>query len=53
LGGVRDLVSNHRWRLGLGADLTLYHQPPALNLVYGKSVKSYQVFLRLRSGEMK
>ncbi|MFN7947749.1 MAG: hypothetical protein U0Z53_20540 [Blastocatellia bacterium] len=53
LGGVRDLLANEKLKVGLGADVTFYHQPAALNPIYGRGVKSYQVFLRFRPGEMK
>jgi hypothetical protein len=50
LGGVRDLVQNQHWQLGLGADVTLYSKPAALDPVYGNSPVSFRVFLRLRPG---
>lgn len=34
-GGVRDLVQNHDWQVGLGADLTFYSKPALLNPFYG------------------
>jgi hypothetical protein len=49
-GGVRDLVQNHAWQLGLGADVTLYSKPSALDSVYGARPVSFQIFLRLRPG---
>ncbi len=49
-GGVRDLVQNHAWQLGLGADVTLYSKPAALNPAYGAYPVSFQIFLRLRPG---
>lgn len=49
-GGVRDLVQNHRWQLGLGADVTMYSKPPALDASYGNYPVSFQIFLRLRPG---
>lgn len=48
LGGVRDFISNKAWQLGLGADMTLYSKPAALNPVYGNRPVSFQVFLRMR-----
>jgi hypothetical protein len=50
LGGVRDLVQNEHWQLGLGADVTFYSKPAALDPVYGDSPVSFHVFLRLRPG---
>jgi hypothetical protein len=49
-GGVRDLVQNRRWQLGLGADVTFYSKPAVLDSVYGNSPVSFHVFLRLRPG---
>ncbi|HXZ32766.1 MAG TPA: hypothetical protein VEH30_10830 [Terriglobales bacterium] len=51
-GGVRDLVHNHTWQLGLGADVTLYSKPSVLNPLYGSDPVSFHVFLRLRPGLM-
>ncbi len=53
LGGVRDLLVTDWMRFGLGADLTFYHQPSALDPIYGRETKSWRVFLRFRPGEMK
>jgi len=49
-GGVRDLVQNRRWQLGLGADVTFYTKPAALNAIYGENPVSLHVFLRVRPG---
>ncbi|MGA8867680.1 MAG: hypothetical protein WB510_11960 [Candidatus Sulfotelmatobacter sp.] len=49
-GGERDLVQNHAWQLGLGADVTVYSKPVALNAAYGSYPVSFQIFLRLRPG---
>ena len=49
-GGVRDLVQNHAWQLGLGADVTFYSKPSVLNPVYGARPVSFQIFLRLHPG---
>jgi hypothetical protein len=49
-GGVRDLVQNHAWQLGLGADVTVYSKPAALDAAYGNYPVSYQIFLRVRPG---
>jgi len=53
VGGVRDLIANDKLRVGIGADVTFYHQPSVLDPIYGRGTKSYQVFLRFRPGEMK
>jgi hypothetical protein len=47
-GGVRDLVQNGVWQLGLGADVTVYSKPTALDAAYGNFPVSFQVFLRMR-----
>lgn len=49
-GGVRDLVQNRAWQLGLGADVTVYSKPAALDAAYGNCPVSFQVFLRMRPG---
>lgn len=49
-GGVRDLVQNHIAQIGLGADLTFYSKPAALNPLYGANPVSFRIFLRLRPG---
>ena len=45
-GGVRDLIHDHAWQLGLGADVTVYSKPAALNGAYGSDPVSFQIFLR-------
>jgi hypothetical protein len=50
-GGERDLVQNHAWQLGLGADVTCYSKPSALDAAYGNHPLSFQIFLRLRPGK--
>lgn len=47
-GGVRDLIQNRVWQLGLGADMTIYSKPAALNTAYGNFPVSFQIFLRMR-----
>jgi hypothetical protein len=49
-GGVRDLVQNHRWQLGLGADVTFYSKTSALDAAYGGRPVSFQIFLRAGPG---
>jgi hypothetical protein len=49
-GGVRDLLHNHTWQLGLGADVTFYSKPEVLNSAYGTDPVSFHVFLRVRPG---
>ncbi|HKU27446.1 MAG TPA: hypothetical protein VJQ54_18385 [Candidatus Sulfotelmatobacter sp.] len=51
VGGVRDLVQNRAWQLGLGADLTFYSKPSALDAAYGSNPVSFQIFLRMRPGK--
>jgi hypothetical protein len=50
LGGVRDLIQNRTWQLGLGADVTFYSKPVVLDPAYGVHPVSFQIFLRLRPG---
>jgi hypothetical protein len=47
-GGVRDFISNKAWQMGLGADVTFYSKPSALDAAYGKQPVSFQIFLRMR-----
>jgi len=49
-GGVRDLVQNSKWQLGLGADVTFYSKPSVLDASYGNNPISFQIFLRVRPG---
>jgi len=49
-GGVRDLIQNRAWQLGLGADVTFYLKPAVLDSSYGNNPVSFQIFLRMRPG---
>ncbi len=49
-GGVRDLMQNSTWQLGLGADVTFYSKPEILDASYGSNPFSFQIFLRVRPG---
>lgn len=49
-GGVRDLVQDSKWQVGLGADVTFYSKPSVLDSVYGSNPVSFHVFLRIRPG---
>jgi len=49
-GDERDLIQNRTWQLGLGADMTVYSKPAALDAAYGGYPVSFQVFLRVRPG---
>src|SRR5437868_2545700 len=49
-GGVRDFVHAANWQIGLGADVTFYSKPAALDPVYGDNPVSFHVFLRVRPG---
>jgi hypothetical protein len=51
-GGVRDLLHNEHWQLGLGGDVTFYSKPAALDPVYGNDPVSFHVFVRVRPGLM-
>jgi len=50
-GGARDLIQGRTGQLGLGADVTFYSKPAALDAAYGNHPVSFQVFLRLRPGQ--
>jgi len=50
-GGERDLIHNRAWQMGLGADLTFYSKPAALDAAYGQNPVSFQIFLRMRPGK--
>jgi hypothetical protein len=49
-GGVRDLVQNQHWQLGVGTDVTFYSKPAVLDAAYGNDPVSFHVFLRVRPG---
>ena len=51
-GGVRDLVHNPHWQVGLGGDVTFYSKPAVLDPFYGNAPVSFHVFLRVRPGLM-
>ena len=51
-GGVRDVVHNHAWQIGLGAGVTFYEKPAALDASYGRNPVSLQLFVRMRPGGM-
>ena len=50
-GGVRDLIQDKAWQFGLGADVTMYSKPAALDAAYGNRPVSFQIFLRFRPGK--
>jgi hypothetical protein len=49
-GGVRDLVQDRAWQLGVVADVTFYSKPSLLDSAYGAHPVSFQIFLRMRPG---
>lgn len=51
-GGVRDIVSLDRLRIGIGADVTFYYVPDGLKPLYGSNPTSFHVFARIRPGKM-
>ncbi|MGH9649345.1 MAG: hypothetical protein ACRD3I_02625, partial [Terriglobales bacterium] len=51
-GGVRDLVQNDKMQMGVGADVTFYSKPAALDALYGENPVSFRIFLRFRPGRM-
>jgi len=52
-GGVRDLIHDKAWQLGLGADITVYSKPAVLDAAYGNNPVSFQIFLRMRPAKAK
>ena len=50
-GGDRDLIANRAWQLALGADVSFYSKPSALDASYGNHPVSFQIFLRMRPGK--
>jgi hypothetical protein len=52
-GADRDFWTSERLTTAIGADLTFYSKPDALNPIYGDAPVSYRIFLRLRPGKMK
>jgi hypothetical protein len=51
-GGVRDLFTSEKLRVGVGGDITAYSKPAILDQIYGSNPVSYRVFLRFRPGKM-
>src|SRR5580658_2111448 len=49
-GGVRDLIHNPRWNIGLGGDVTFYSKPAVLDPFYGNNPVSFHAFIRVRPG---
>lgn len=49
-GGVRNVVQRRSWQLGVGADVTFYSKPAALDASYGSNPVSFQIFVRVRPG---
>jgi hypothetical protein len=49
-GAARDLVQTNFWQFALGADVTFYSEPPALDAIYGTNPVSFQIFFRVRPG---
>jgi hypothetical protein len=47
-GGAHDVIQSRLWQLAVGADVTFYTKPSALDSTYGKNPVSFQVFLRVR-----
>ncbi len=51
-GGVRDVLHNQHWQVGLGGDVTFYSKPAILDPIYGADPISFHFFVRLRPGSM-
>jgi hypothetical protein len=52
IGGVRDVLVQPKFLVGIGADVTFYHVPGDLKPIYGSSPTSFHVFVRIRPGKM-
>jgi len=52
-GGVRDLIHDKAWQLGMGADVTFYSETALLDAAYGNNPVSFQIFLRMRPAKLK
>ena len=52
IGGVRDILVQPKYRVGIGADVTFYHVPEALKPIYGSSPTSFHAFVRIRPEKM-
>ena len=48
IGGVVDLPQLWRFEIGVGADVTSYMVPNALNATHGDRPVSFRLFLRVR-----
>jgi hypothetical protein len=48
VGGVRDILTWHGFEGGIGADISLYGVPTALQPVYSAHPVSFHIFFRLR-----
>lgn len=48
VGGAHDLIQRRLWQLAVGADVTFYSKPSALDSSYGENPVSFQIFLRAR-----
>jgi len=50
-GGVRDILQNRHWQIGLGADVNFYSKPVALDQTYGNNPVSFHIFVRVRPAD--
>jgi hypothetical protein len=51
-GGARDVWNTQHFTVALGADMTFYSKPAALDSIYGNNPTSYHFFLRIRPSHM-
>lgn len=51
-GGIRHLFLTSKLLVGLGTDITVYHQPDALKQIYGNHPVAIHFFIRIRPGKM-
>ena len=49
-GGIRDVMQDNKWQLGVGSDVTVYTKAAGLDAAYGNFPVSFQIFLRMRPG---
>ena len=51
-GGVRDVWTTEKVKVGIGSDLTFYSKPSLLDTIYGNRPISWKLFCRIRPGSI-
>ena len=51
-GGVRDVWTPEKVKIGIGSDLTFYSKPSLLDTIYGNRPISWKLFCRIRPGSI-